>query len=194
MSGWRCHFSALSVIALFTCACAISSRRSAETQLYDDLLSNGFSIACRIDGESGSGPIVTVTDAESTDRLIQWFRHRPKSSGWKESVLSQGLEGIEQEMPVQPTFEIKTTRMRVKMTLFAVALETRSSSVESWTKNSWVLRKEDAELQQWISSRIETELERIAPVIRERGMMGDESELDWTQVNEMLKSDAEHAN
>lgn len=80
------------------------------------------------------------------------------------------------------------------MTLFTVALETRSSSVESWTKNSWVLRKEDAELQKWISSRIETELERIEPVIRERGMLGDQSELDWTEVNEMLKSNAEHVN
>lgn len=194
MSGWRCHFSALSVIALLTCACAISSRRSAETQLDEDLLSTGFSIRCRTDGESGNGPIVTVTDAESTDRLIQWFRHRPKASGLKDSVLAQGLQSIEQETPFQPTFEIETIHMRVKMTMFAVILETRSSSAESWTKNSWVMRKEDAELQKWISSRIEAELERIAPVIRERGMLGEESELDWTEVNKMLQGNPAHAN
>ena len=146
----------LSVAVFSICACVTSVKRLSE-----DLQTDGFMICICDDEEGAMGPTVTVTDAESAERLAQWFRHRPRASGDLETmILQQAFAGV-----FTTTIRIETTRLRVNLPMFVdlpVELETRTTPSDDWSKNSWKARKEDMELTRWMIARITAEYESEA--------------------------------
>jgi hypothetical protein len=155
MGGWRrTTVCVLSVVAFLTSACAINTRKSAEVRFSEDLQAEGFSIACGSDGEYAEEMIIAVTDAESSDRLLQWFRRRPKpSNGLGMAILSD----FEKKAALRfgsPLARIETARFHVELNVFTVTLETRSSPADAWTQVSWPMRPEDDELLNWAASKV----------------------------------------
>jgi hypothetical protein len=172
MGGWRQKtVCVLSVVAFLTSACAINSKRSTEVRFSEDLQTDGFSIAYGADGENAQEMTVAITDAESTDRLLEWFRRRPKPA-----------DGLGMDMLREfdrtffggrsPLLTIETTHFRVNMRLVSVLLETRSSSADAWTQVSWPIRPEDEELRDWAISKVLNNfaMERGLPPIKWEGM------------------------
>lgn len=142
----------LSVAVLSICACATSVKKSSE-----DFQIDGFTICICDDVEGATGPTVTVTDAESAERLAQWFRHRPRGS------VDWDTENFQQVFPnlFSTTIRIETTRLRVNLPLLPVSpvvSETRATPSDDWSKTSWIARKEDRELTLWLIERFKTSL------------------------------------
>jgi len=177
----------LSVAAFSICACATTTQRLSE-----DLQKNGFTISYYNDGETATGPTVTVanvesteemarwstttvTDAESTERLLQWFRHRPRaSSDFATAIVQQALAQSLKEFSL--TIRIETTRLRVKIPMLPVlpvVLETRDTPAGGWNKASWIMRPEDAELRDWALSQVK---ENYKGILQESGLLDDDSE------------------
>ncbi|WLD12782.1 hypothetical protein [Planctellipticum variicoloris] len=172
MGGWRKKTCCvLFVVAFLTSACAISSRKSTEVRFSEDLQADGFSIACGGDGEIAQEMTVVISDAESTERLLQWFQHRPKpSNGLGMAILSD----FEKSMLrfASPLARIETARFHVDLNLFTVGLETRSSPTDAWTQVSWPIRPEDEELRDWAISKVLNNfaMERGLPPIKWEGI------------------------
>ena len=142
----------LSVAMLSICSCVTSDKRLSE-----DLQTDGF-IACLCDDEEvPTGPTVSITDPESSEMFAQWFRDRPRASGQLETDLIQQV--FAGAFPF-PKVKIETTRLRATLPVIVdlpVVLETRVSTSDDWSKNSWKARDEDIELVRWVSERITAE-------------------------------------
>ena len=150
---------AISVLIFSNSACTTTSKRLAE-----DLHSAGFTISIPEDEEWVTGPTVTVSDTESTERLAQWFSRRPRATDdqftvffvtevFQPTLLGQtGFPGI---------VRIETTRLRVNLPFFVdlpVVLETRAKPTDEWSKSLWKARNEDMELQRWAIERFKTSM------------------------------------
>ena len=150
---------AISVLAFSISACTTTSKRLAE-----DLHSDGITISIPEDEEGATGPTVTVSDTESTERLTQWFSRRPRATDdeltvflvtelFQNAVLGQtGFPG---------TVRIETSRLRVNLPFLAdlpVVLETRTKPSDEWSKSLWKARNEDMELQRWAIERFKTSM------------------------------------
>jgi hypothetical protein len=154
----------LSVAVFSICACATSAKR-----LTEDLQTDGFTIRVCSAEEEVAGPSVTVTDAESTERLLQWFRDRPRASNDFETelVLQIVTQSIGKHLP---TVRIETNRFCVNLPVIVelpVVLETRATPDDEWNKACWTARNEDLELQQWAMTRVSDEYK----LLMERGQI-----------------------
>jgi hypothetical protein len=148
----RTKVCVLSVAVLSISSCVTSDKRLSE-----DLQTDGF-IACLCDDEEvPTGPTVSITDPESAEMFAQWFRGRPRASGqWETDLMQQVFAGV---LPF-PKVKIETTRLRATLPVIVdlpVVLETRVSTSDDWSKNSWRARDEDIKLVRWVSERITAE-------------------------------------
>lgn len=152
MGGWRRSIiSLLSAVALLASACAITSRRSAEVILSKDLQTDGLSMALNTGWNDPDFLVaMAVTDSDSTERVLQWFRLRPKPS----LLIREDLGEPYSSFLGSPFVRFETSRCRVHIDFFSVVLETRSSPDVAWARSSWVLRKEDEELRDWAAVKL----------------------------------------
>lgn len=178
----------LFAITFLTCACATSSRRSVEESLSRDLKSDGFQIVYKSDEDSPE-TTASVTDAESADRLIQWFHHCPKESS-DELAKVHFLRDLGFQTDV-PTLMITTDRCRVRFVnlLSQIVLETRDSTAGEWKQVSWEMRQEDADLRDWAMSQVVDHYKRR---ILDQAVLDADSEMpDLERVGPLLHSDEE---
>jgi hypothetical protein len=160
----------LSVAAFSIGACATSARRLSE-----NLQAEGFTICVYDDVEGADGPTVTVTDAESIEKLAQWIRDRPRAHASGDLVTGIVQQAFADYLgPFPETIRIEATCLRVNLPMFIelpVVLETRATPAAGWSKASWMAREEDVELQQWARARIFAEYN----LLMERGQWTDAS-------------------
>lgn len=153
--GWQRKAACILLVAAFSIACATTAKRFSE-----DLQKDGFTISGGNAEETASVPTVAVTDVDSSERLLQWFRNQPRASGELETALAQQV----MHDVKSPTIIIETPRFRVTIPYFDqlfVVLETRNSSAGEWKQASWKMRKEDSELRQWALSHLIQEYARM---------------------------------
>ncbi|MDB5345249.1 MAG: hypothetical protein JWP89_3626 [Schlesneria sp.] len=177
MDGWRRE--ATCILAALLClsgACVSSSKNAAEVRFSEDLQTDGFSIALLDENGEPSQeiPNIIVTDADSIDRLLQWFHHRPKGTPESEVVGTMMLQMLTLPGMQIPTLSIRTPRCRIHFDVFLVVLETRSSTEATWTRVSWALREEDNELRNWVTSLMKGEYKRS---LQERGLLPADEDL-----------------
>jgi hypothetical protein len=161
---------------LLSSACVSSSKNAAEVRFSEDLQSDGFSIALLDEnGEPNPEiPNIVVTDAESIDRLLQWFHLRPKGTPESEVVGTMMLQMLTLPGMQIPTISVRTPRCRIHFDGFLVVLETRSSTDATWTRVSWALREEDNEFRNWVTSLMKGEYKRS---LQERGLLPADEDL-----------------
>jgi hypothetical protein len=177
MDGWRREATCvLAVLLCLSSACVSSSKNAAEVRFSEDLQTDGFSIALLDENgvPSPEIPNIVVTDAESIDRLLQWFHLRPKGTPESEVMGTMMLQMLTFPGMQIPTISIKTPRCRIHFDGFLVVLETRSSTDATWTRVSWALREEDNELRNWVTSLMTGEYKRS---LQERGLLPADEDL-----------------
>lgn len=141
--------------ALLTSACSIGSKRLAVARLSRDLQANGFSITMSSGDDDAPVATVAVTDAESTDRLLQWLRQRPQSAGILGGVFLEAIEEPLAAAPIAwPVLRLETTRLRASFRFLSVVLETRRSPHHEWKQDTWPIRDEDQELRHWANEKL----------------------------------------
>jgi hypothetical protein len=177
MDGWRREAGCvLAVLLCLSGACVSTSKNAAEVRFSEDLQTEGFSIALLDDnGEPNPEiPNIVVTDAESIDRLMQWFHLRPKGTPESDVLGTMMLQVLTLPESGWPTISIRTPRCQIHFDVLLVVLETRSSTDGTWTRVSWALREEDNELQKWVTSLMKGEYKRS---LQERGLLPADEDL-----------------
>ena len=144
---------ALSVLIFSISACMTTSKRLAE-----DLQTDGFTISLPEEEEGATGPIVTVSDTDSIERLTHWFHRRPHATDDQLTVKLM-TELFSKWFP--GTVRVETSRLRVDLPMaldLPVVLETRDTPANEWSKAVWKARKEDVVLHRWAIDRIKASL------------------------------------
>lgn len=157
MRGWRLQaIGVLGLVAMLTCACV--TRSSKVARLTEDLQSDGVSVGFRAP-MSRDELTANITDDESADRIIEWYRKTPRGSHKMGMRLQQALETkLMEDAPVAST-RIETPHLRVTTLMNLVVLETRSSANGEWKQVAWSVRPEDKELCDWLNTQYGRELQ-----------------------------------